>query len=54
MGLGYIDALLTISQKLEEALNIRKESYVFQIDFSAAFDSWSHWPELLAQIYTVE
>ena len=41
-GLGCTDALLTISHHLQKALDVRMESYIFQLDFSAAFDRVSH------------
>ena len=41
-GLGYTDALLTISQQLQQALDCGREFYLVQLDFSATFDRVSH------------
>ena len=41
-GLGCTDALLTISHHLQKSLDARTESYIVQLDFSAAFDKVSH------------
>ena len=41
-GLGYTDALLTISHLLQKSLDGGMESYIVQLDFSAAFDKVSH------------
>ena len=41
-GLGCTDALLTISQQLQQALDCGQEFYLVQLDFSAAFDRVSH------------
>ena len=41
-GLGCIDALLTISHHLQKSLDVGMDSYIVQIDFSAAFDRVSH------------
>ena len=41
-GLGCTDALLTISHHLQKSLNTLMESYIVQLDFSAAFDRVSH------------
>ena len=41
-GLGYTDALLTISDHLQKTLNAWMQSYIVQLDFSAAFDGMSH------------
>ena len=41
-GLGCTDALLTISHHLQKSLDARMESYISQLDFSAAFDWVSH------------
>ena len=38
-GLGCTDALLTISHHLQKSLDTEMESYIVQLDFSAAFDS---------------
>ena len=37
-GLGCTDALLTISHHLQKSLDAGMESYIVQLDFSAAFD----------------
>ena len=37
-GLGCTDALLTISRHLQKSLDADMESYIVQLDFSAAFD----------------
>ena len=41
-GLGCTDALLTISHHLQKSLDAGIESYIIQLDFSAAFDRLSH------------
>ena len=41
-GLGYTDALLTISHHLHEYLDARMESYMVQLYFIAAFDRVRH------------
>ena len=41
-GLGCGDSLLTFSHDLQRALNVRHESYVVQLDFSAAFYKINH------------
>ena len=41
-GLGCTDALLTISHHLHKSLDAGKESYIIQLDFSAAFDGVSY------------
>ena len=41
-GLGCTDALLTISHHLQKSLDAGMESYIDQLDFSAAFDRMSH------------
>ena len=41
-GLGCTDALLTISHHLQKSLDTGIESYIVQLDFSAAFDRVSH------------
>ena len=41
-GLGCMDALLTISHQLHKSLDTEMESYIVQLDFSAAFDRISH------------
>ena len=41
-GLGFTDALLTISHHFQKSLDAGKESYIVQLDFSAAFDRESH------------
>ena len=41
-GLGYTDALLNISHHLQKSLDVGMESYIVQLDFSAAFDRVSH------------
>ena len=41
-GLGCADALLTISHHLQKSLDAGMESYIVQLDFSAAFDRVSH------------
>ena len=41
-GLGCTDALQTISHHLQKALDAWMESYIVQLDFSAAFDIVSH------------
>ena len=41
-GLLCTDALLTISQQLQQPLDCGRESYLIQLDFSAAFDRVSH------------
>ena len=38
-GLGCTDAILTISHHLQKSLDAATESYIIQLDFSAAFDS---------------
>ena len=42
-GLGWTDALLTISHHLQNSLGSGMQSYIVQLDFSAAFDSDSLW-----------
>ena len=41
-GLGCTDTLLTISHYLQKSLGTGMESYIVQLDFSAAFDRVSH------------
>ena len=41
-GMGCTDAQLTISYHLQKCLDAGMESYIFQLDFSAAFDRVSH------------
>ena len=41
-ALGCTDALLTISHHLQKSLDVGLESYIVQLDFSAAFDRVSH------------
>ena len=41
-GLGCTDALLTISHYLQKFQDLGMESYIVQLDFSAAFDRVSH------------
>ena len=41
-GLGCADALLTISHHLQKSVDAGMESYIVQLDFSAAFDRVSH------------
>ena len=41
-GLGCIDALLTVSHHVQKNLDTVLESYIVQLDFSAAFDRVSH------------
>ena len=41
-GLGCTDTLLTISHHLQKTLDTGMESYIAQLDFSAAFDRVSH------------
>ena len=41
-GLGCTDALLTISHDLQKSLDTGMESYIVQLDISAAFDGVSH------------
>ena len=41
-GLGCTDALLPISHHRQKSLDARMESYIVQLDFSAAFDRVSH------------
>ena len=41
-GLGCTDAQLTISHHLQKSLDTGMESYIVQLDFSAAFDRLSH------------
>ena len=41
-GLGCTDALLIIYHHLRKSLDAGKESYIVQLDFSAAFDTVSH------------
>ena len=41
-GLGYTDALLTISNHLQKSLDAVMESYIVQLDYSAAFDRANH------------
>ena len=40
-GLDCTDALLTISHHLQKSLDAGMESYIVQLDFSAAFDRMS-------------
>ena len=47
--LGCTDALLTISHHLQKSLDAGMESYIVQLDLSAAFDRMSH-SGLLSQI----
>ena len=42
VGAALHDALLTISHHLQNSLGAVTESYIVQLDFSAAFDSVSH------------
>ena len=42
IGLGCTDALLTISRYLQKSLDAVMESYIVQLNFSAAFDRVSH------------
>ena len=41
-GLGCTDALLTISHLLQKSIDTSMESYIVQLDFSAAFNRASH------------
>ena len=41
-GLGTCDALLCVAHTLQNALEIRQEARIVQIDFSVAFDSVNH------------
>ena len=41
-GLGCTDALLSIYHDLQKSLAAGMESYILQLDFSAAFDRVSH------------
>ena len=41
-GLSYTDALRTISHQIQKSLDAGMESYIVQLDFSAAFDRVSH------------
>ena len=41
-ALGCTSALLTISHHLQKSLDTGIESYIIQLDFSAAFDRVSH------------
>ena len=41
-GLSCTNALLTISQQLQQALDCGPESYLVRHDFTAAFDRVSH------------
>ena len=41
-GLGCIDVLLTLSLHLQKSIGAGMESYIVQLDFSAAFDRVSH------------
>ena len=41
-GLGCTDAVLTISHHLQKCLDAGMESYIVQLDFSAAFHEVSH------------
>ena len=41
-GLGCTDALLAISHHLQKSLDVSMESYIVQLDLSAAFDRMSH------------
>ncbi len=41
-NLGTTDALLSISHKIQQALNRGNETKVVQLDFSAAFDRVNH------------
>ena len=41
-GLGCTDALLSIYHDLQKSLDAGMESYILQLDFSAAFDRVSH------------
>ena len=41
-GLGTCDAILCISHKLQSTLESGQESWIVQIDFSAAFDRVNH------------
>ena len=41
-GPGSTDALLTISHHLQKSLDAGMESYIVQLDFSAAFERVSH------------
>ena len=41
-GLGCTDALRTISHHIQKSFDTGMESYIVQLDFSAAFDRVSH------------
>ena len=41
-GLGSTEPLLTISHLLQKSLDTGMGSYIYQLDFSAAFDKVSH------------
>ena len=41
-GLGTCDALLCVSHSLQSALESGQEARIVQIDFSAAFDRFTH------------
>ena len=42
IGLGCTDVLLSISHHIQKSLDAGMESYIVQLDFSAAFDRVSH------------
>ena len=42
-GLGTRDVLLTLCRHLQVALDRSMEGRLVQLDFSAAFDRFSHW-----------
>ena len=50
-SLGCTDALLTISHHLQKSLDTGTESYIVQLDFSAAFDSESQRSLIQIEIY---
>ena len=49
-GLGFTDALCTISHHLHESLNAGIESYIIQLDLSATFVRVSHSGPLLGRV----
>ena len=41
-GLGFMDALLTISHHLQKSLDVGMEFHIVHLDLSAAFNRVSH------------
>lgn len=52
MGLGCTDALQTISQQLQKALDRGQQSYLVQLGIGTVFDNLSWWPHLHVEVYS--